>query len=314
VNCDGFLRSEHTGSHRAANLTQIKPSRVGCMALVIQCLYSMDVRCQNQPDRQMTKQASLCYKLPSSSYQNHGCKRASFLISGINPHHRSDTLIVKCTDSEAAMPRAMSRHESCIPWASCTACTHDHVCSSSVSRCFFPTEVVILWNLFYYITEEYLLGEGDACTHSTVHTWRSEDNLKELILSFYPVGPEGQTQGFRLGGTHCVMSLLSVPWWMLCSCITFYRPNFFSFLFYFLKIYLFISCMWVHCCYLQTHQKRALDPHYRWLWATMWLLGIELRTSGRAVSVLNHWAISPAHCFLVVFVVVVFKWMRYFSP
>ena len=25
----------------------------------------------------------------------------------------------------------------------------------------------------------------------------------------------------------------------------------------------------------------------------MWLLGIELRTSGRAVSALNHWAISP---------------------
>jgi hypothetical protein len=26
----------------------------------------------------------------------------------------------------------------------------------------------------------------------------------------------------------------------------------------------------------------------------MWLLGIELRTSGRAVSTLSHWAISPA--------------------
>ena len=34
---------------------------------------------------------------------------------------------------------------------------------------------------------------------------------------------------------------------------------------------------------------------YRWLWATMGLLGIELRTSGRAaVSALNHWATSPA--------------------
>ena len=27
----------------------------------------------------------------------------------------------------------------------------------------------------------------------------------------------------------------------------------------------------------------------------MWLLGIELRTSGRAVIVFNHQAISPAH-------------------
>jgi hypothetical protein len=33
------------------------------------------------------------------------------------------------------------------------------------------------------------------------------------------------------------------------------------------------------------------------LWATMWLLGFELRTSGRAVSILNHWAISPASVF-----------------
>jgi hypothetical protein len=30
------------------------------------------------------------------------------------------------------------------------------------------------------------------------------------------------------------------------------------------------------------------------LWATMCLLGIEFRPSGRAVSALNHWAISPA--------------------
>ena len=35
---------------------------------------------------------------------------------------------------------------------------------------------------------------------------------------------------------------------------------------------------------------------YGWFWATMWLLGIELRTSERVASVLNHWAISPNHC------------------
>jgi hypothetical protein len=50
--------------------------------------------------------------------------------------------------------------------------------------------------------------------------------------------------------------------------------------------------MWEHCHYLQTHQK-GVRSHNRWLGATMWLLGIELRTSGRAVSALNCWAISP---------------------
>ena len=39
------------------------------------------------------------------------------------------------------------------------------------------------------------------------------------------------------------------------------------------------------------------SSHCRWLWATMWLLGIEPRSIGRAVSALNHWAISPARYF-----------------
>jgi hypothetical protein len=33
--------------------------------------------------------------------------------------------------------------------------------------------------------------------------------------------------------------------------------------------------------------EEGIRSHYRWLWATMWVLGIELRTSGRAVSALN---------------------------
>ena len=38
--------------------------------------------------------------------------------------------------------------------------------------------------------------------------------------------------------------------------------------------------------------EEGIRSHYRWLWAT--ILGIELRTSERAVSTLNRWAISPA--------------------
>jgi hypothetical protein len=40
--------------------------------------------------------------------------------------------------------------------------------------------------------------------------------------------------------------------------------------------------------------EEDVRSHYRWLWATMWLLGFELKTFGRAVSVLTRWAISPA--------------------
>ena len=43
--------------------------------------------------------------------------------------------------------------------------------------------------------------------------------------------------------------------------------------------------------------EEAIRSHYRWLLATMWMMGIELRTSGRAVSALTCSAISLAQLF-----------------
>jgi len=58
----------------------------------------------------------------------------------------------------------------------------------------------------------------------------------------------------------------------------------------------FILCIWAHWYTVAVfrHTRDGIRSHYRWLWATMWLLGFELRTSGRAVGALNRWAISPA--------------------
>ena len=39
--------------------------------------------------------------------------------------------------------------------------------------------------------------------------------------------------------------------------------------------------------------EEGIGSHYRWLWVTMGLLGLEIRTSERAVSAINCWAISP---------------------
>lgn len=64
---------------------------------------------------------------------------------------------------------------------------------------------------------------------------------------------------------------------------------------------LFIFQRSIHFMYVNTLSLSSDTPeegtvsHYRWLWATMWLLGIELRSSGRAASALNCWDISPAH-------------------
>jgi len=51
--------------------------------------------------------------------------------------------------------------------------------------------------------------------------------------------------------------------------------------------------MWVQLLSSDTPEE-GIRSRYGWLWATMWLLGIELRTFGGAVSALNCWAISPA--------------------
>ena len=35
----------------------------------------------------------------------------------------------------------------------------------------------------------------------------------------------------------------------------------------------------VFCLHVSCRPEEGTRPHYRWLWATKWLLGIELRTS-----------------------------------
>jgi hypothetical protein len=40
--------------------------------------------------------------------------------------------------------------------------------------------------------------------------------------------------------------------------------------------------------------EEGIRFHYKLLWATMWLLGIELKTLGRVVSALNCYVISLA--------------------
>ena len=61
--------------------------------------------------------------------------------------------------------------------------------------------------------------------------------------------------------------------------------------FFFRLIYIMYECF--ICMYICVLEE-GIRSHYRWMWATMWLLGIELRTSGRTVGALNLWAISSA--------------------
>jgi hypothetical protein len=59
----------------------------------------------------------------------------------------------------------------------------------------------------------------------------------------------------------------------------------------FLKIYSFY--VYEYTIVVFRHTIRGHQIPLQMVWGTMWLLGIELRTSGRAASALNFWAISP---------------------
>ena len=64
----------------------------------------------------------------------------------------------------------------------------------------------------------------------------------------------------------------------------------------FLIITLYFLCALVFCLHtcLCWGCQIPWNWTYRQVWAAMWVLGIEPGFSGRAVSVLNLWAISPA--------------------
>ena len=62
-----------------------------------------------------------------------------------------------------------------------------------------------------------------------------------------------------------------------------HRKLLFFVLFFLRFIYfIYMSTMSLSLC-LQTPEE-GIGSYYRWLWATIWLLGIELRNSGRASS------------------------------
>jgi hypothetical protein len=60
-----------------------------------------------------------------------------------------------------------------------------------------------------------------------------------------------------------------------------------------LKLCIFLRFIFFNFMYISTlllssdTPEEDIGSHYRWLWATTWLLGIELRTFRRAASVLN---------------------------
>jgi hypothetical protein len=80
------------------------------------------------------------------------------------------------------------------------------------------------------------------------------------------------------------------------------HSNLLFFFYFFKRIIYYILCMWVHCL----HQKRAWDPVTDDCELPCGCWELNSGPLGRAVSVLSHWAMSPApHLLLKTFI---FHW------
>lgn len=65
-------------------------------------------------------------------------------------------------------------------------------------------------------------------------------------------------------------------------------------------LYGWLFCLHVYSCTMCMHclplpEEGIKSPGTRWLWATIWVLGIKPRSSARAASALNHWASSSSY-------------------
>jgi hypothetical protein len=85
---------------------------------------------------------------------------------------------------------------------------------------------------------------------------------------------------------------------MILLCLMMIFKDLFIFI---LWICLLHVCMRTRCTQYQRRPEEAWNWSYKWLWATMWVLGRQPRLSTR---VLSHWAMSPVlpppcNCFML---------------
>ena len=95
----------------------------------------------------------------------------------------------------------------------------------------------------------------------------------------------------------CIWGWVCMPWnthqEQLCRISSLLYVNSEIRTFFFLRFICLLCTQYYACMYACTTEE-GTRSHYRWLWVTIWLQGIELRTSGRAASALYLRAISPA--------------------
>lgn len=80
-------------------------------------------------------------------------------------------------------------------------------------------------------------------------------------------------------------------------------------------LHVFMSVYYTHAWYPWKPEKEYHIPwywSYRWMWVTMWVLGIEPKPSGRQPVLINLWTLFPAPNFFLRVIHFYFMWMGIF--
>lgn len=99
---------------------------------------------------------------------------------------------------------------------------------------------------------------------------------------------------FLIGKTTGISTLASIALRICCNIL-----NFLNIFIYHMSGYFACMHIWAPCPCLvpkdtaRKHQFPWNHSYYGCLWAAMWMLGTQPQSSTRAISALNHWAVSP---------------------
>lgn len=78
----------------------------------------------------------------------------------------------------------------------------------SVFHHYIVCGVWVWWMSVYVVCVSVHICVRAVCehAHTTVHTWRSEDNIQESVLSFHSLGPRNWPRVRRFSSSDCVIS------------------------------------------------------------------------------------------------------------
>lgn len=133
------------------------------------------------------------------------------------------------------------------------------------------------------------------CDFQPSYLWPHSTCIIEIIPHLFSL--DKQNSSLRLNLNSALMYELSLKWGQhIAFSLHMWHHIHFVLLFSLKRI---IYYMYIRTLQLSSDKLgEGIRPHHWWSWATRWLLRTELKNSGRTVSILKCWAITPAPLFV----------------